>query len=170
MPLPLIVVGRSGCGKTRLLERLVRALADRGLRVVVIKHHGHAQTVDRSHKDTARVRAAGAVTAVLASAVEVVAFQTVAAEPSFADLVAAHGVNADVVLGEGFHQEPGAKIEVWRREVTPAPLCLGAPDLKALVTDDEIETPVPRIGTGDIGAVLELMVRLGVLEPGRPGV
>jgi molybdopterin-guanine dinucleotide biosynthesis protein B len=163
MPTPLLVVGRSGSGKTTLLERLVRALADRGLRVVVIKHHSHALAVDRPHKDTARVRAAGAATAVLASAIEVVTFRTVAAAPRFADLVAAHAADADVVLGEGFSQEPGPKLEVWRRAVSPAPLCLGDPELAAIVTDDEVEAPVPRIGFADLGAVLELMAGLGVI-------
>jgi molybdopterin-guanine dinucleotide biosynthesis protein B len=163
MPTPLLVVGRSGSGKTTLIERLVRAVADRGLRVVVIKHHSHALTVDRPHKDTARVRAAGAATAVLASAVEVVTFRTVAAAPRFAELVTAHAADADVVLGEGFSQEPGPKLEVWRRAVTPAPLCLGDPALVALVTDDEIEASVPCIRFADLPAMLELMARLGVV-------
>ena len=167
MPTPLLIVGRSGSGKTTLLERLVRALADRGLRVVVIKHHCHASTVDRPQKDTARVRAAGAVSAVLASSVEVVTFRTVTEAPPFADLVAAHAGDADVVLGEGFSQAPGPKLEVWRRAVAPAPLCLGDPELKALVTDDEIDAPVPRIASADLGAMIELMARLGVIAPAR---
>ncbi len=163
MPTPLLIVGRSGSGKTTLLERLVRMLSERGLRVVVIKHHSHASTVDRPHKDTARVRAAGAVTAVLASAIEVVTFRTVAAKQSFAALVAAHAGDADVILGEGFSQEPGPKLEVWRRAVSPEPLCLADPELMALVTDDEVDAPVPRIPSTDLGAVLALMKRLGVL-------
>jgi molybdopterin-guanine dinucleotide biosynthesis adapter protein len=163
VPTPLLIVGRSGSGKTTLLERLVRALADRGRRVVVIKHHCHDSTVDRPHKDTARVRAAGAASAVLASAVEVVTFRTVTATEPFAALVAAHAGDADVVLGEGFSRDPGLKLEVWRRAVAPEPLCLGDPELKALVTDDEIDAPVPRIPSADLDAMLDLMARLGVI-------
>jgi molybdopterin-guanine dinucleotide biosynthesis protein MobB len=163
VPTPLLIVGRSGSGKTTLLERLVRALSDRGLRVVVIKHHCHASTVDQPRKDTARMRAAGAARSVLASAVEVVTFRTVQAEPPFAELVAAHAADADVVLGEGFSQAPGPKLEVWRRAVAPAPICLGDPELAALVTDDEIDAPVPRIAFADLGAMLALCAQLGVL-------
>jgi len=90
-----------------------------------------------------------------------------AAAPRFADLAATHAADADVVLGEGFSQEPGPKLEVWRRAVAPTPLCLGDPDLKALVTDDEIEAPVPRIATGDIDAMLGLLTRLGVVAGAR---
>jgi molybdopterin-guanine dinucleotide biosynthesis protein MobB len=168
VPVPLLIVGRSGSGKTTLLERLVRALSDRGLRVVVVKHHCHASAVDQPHKDTARVRAAGAVSAVLASTVEVVTFRTVTGEPPFADLVAAHAADADVVLGEGFSEAPGPKLEVWRRVVAPAPICLHDPELRALVTDDEIDAPVPRIPFADLGAMLALMERLGVVPPARP--
>ena len=157
MPSVLSIVGHSGSGKTTLIERLVAALAARGRRVVVIKHHGHTATADRPHKDTARVRAAGAVAAVLASRVELAVFRDLHQPLSLAALVAAHGADADVVLCEGFHLEPGPKLEVWRRAVAPAPLCLAGPELLALVADAVIESPVRRISPADLPSLLALL-------------
>ncbi|HEY3356052.1 MAG TPA: molybdopterin-guanine dinucleotide biosynthesis protein B [Polyangia bacterium] len=157
MPPVLSIVGHSGSGKTTLIERLAAALAERGRRLVVIKHHGHAATADRPHKDTARVRAAGAVTAVLASSVELAVFRNLSRPLGLAELVAEYGAGADVVLCEGFHLEPGPKVEVWRRAVAPAPLCLGDPALLALVTDDPVDAPVRRVALGDVPALLALL-------------
>ncbi len=162
MPRPIAIVGYSGSGKTALIERLCTAYAARGLRVAVIKHHGHTRSADRPHKDTARVRAAGAEVAVLASSAELAVFRTLHAAPRLADLVAEHARDAEVVLCEGFHTQPGLKLEVYRRAVAPLPLCLGDPDLCALVSDDEVETLVRRIASDDLASVMALLTDLGV--------
>jgi len=62
------IVGRQGSGKTHLVERLLRDLRGRGLRVSTIKHtHHHAPQLEPAHKDSARHRAAGAHEVLLAS-------------------------------------------------------------------------------------------------------
>ena len=50
----------SGVGKTTLIEKLVRRLKEKGLRVAVVKHDGHAFSMDREGKDTWRYTRAGA--------------------------------------------------------------------------------------------------------------
>jgi molybdopterin-guanine dinucleotide biosynthesis protein B len=59
-PVVLAVVGWSGSGKTTLLEFLVAQLAARGLRVNVVKHSHHDIELEPPHKDSARLRMAGA--------------------------------------------------------------------------------------------------------------
>ena len=61
------VVGWSGSGKTVLLESLVAALARQKLRVNVVKHSHHDVMLEPPHKDSARLRAAGAAEVMLAS-------------------------------------------------------------------------------------------------------
>jgi len=54
------VSGRSGSGKTLLIQGLVPRLIRRGLRVSVVKHCTHRIEADRPGKDTDRIFAAGA--------------------------------------------------------------------------------------------------------------
>ena len=59
--LPVIgICGFSGAGRTTLVLDLVRLLARRGLRTLVIKHDAHGLNIDRRGKDTQLAFAAGA--------------------------------------------------------------------------------------------------------------
>lgn len=58
---PIITfVGKSGTGKTTLLEQLIPMLKARGLRLAVLKHDAHHFEMDKPGKDTYRFTAAGA--------------------------------------------------------------------------------------------------------------
>ena len=60
-PIPIVsVVGRSGAGRTTLLEKLIPELKQRGYRVATIKHHAHPGfEIDQPGKDTWRHANAG---------------------------------------------------------------------------------------------------------------
>ena len=60
------VIGWSGSGKTTLLEYLVGQLAGRGIRVNVVKHSHHDIMLEPPHKDSARLRTAGAAEVMIA--------------------------------------------------------------------------------------------------------
>ncbi len=53
------IAGRSGMGKTTLLERLVPTLVARGLRISLLKHSHKDIELDRPGKDSHRLREAG---------------------------------------------------------------------------------------------------------------
>jgi molybdopterin-guanine dinucleotide biosynthesis protein B len=109
------VVGWSGSGKTTLLEYLVAQLAARGLRINVIKHSHHDVLLEPPHKDSARLRMAGAAEVMLASPFRVAIMRELrgAGEPSLAEHVARLAA-ADLTLVEGYKWEPIAKMEVYR--------------------------------------------------------
>jgi molybdopterin-guanine dinucleotide biosynthesis protein MobB len=62
------IVGRSGSGKTHLIERLIRHFRAHALRVATVKHtHHHDFELDLPGKDSWRHRAAGASETLLVS-------------------------------------------------------------------------------------------------------
>ena len=133
------VVGWSGSGKTVLLEYLVAGLARQKLRVNVVKHSHHDVMLEPPHKDSARLRAAGAAEVMLASPFRMAIMRELRgeAEPGLAaqlDRLA----HADLTLVEGYKWEPVAKLEVHRPS-------LGRP---ALYPQDEnivaVASDVPR--------------------------
>ncbi len=109
------VVGWSGSGKTVLLEYLVAGLTGDGLRVNVIKHSHHDVMLEPPHKDSARLRMAGAAEVMIASPFRVAVIRELrgAAEPSLAEQLA-HLAPADLTLVEGYKWEHIPKIEVHR--------------------------------------------------------
>ena len=109
------MVGWSGSGKTTLLEHLVGALAARGLRVNVIKHSHHDVILEPPHKDSARLRAAGAAEVMLASPYRLAVMRELrgVAEPSLMEHIARLSP-ADLTVVEGYKWEPIDKLEVFR--------------------------------------------------------
>ncbi|MES2149079.1 MAG: molybdopterin-guanine dinucleotide biosynthesis protein B [Pseudomonadota bacterium] len=109
------VVGWSGSGKTTLLEFLVAQLAARALRVNIVKHSHHDVMLEPPHKDSARLRAAGAAEVMLASPYRVAVMRELrgAPEPSLSEHMARLAA-ADLTLVEGYKWEPIAKLEVHR--------------------------------------------------------
>ena len=76
------VVGWSGSGKTVLLEHLVTQLAADGLRVNVIKHSHHDIMLEPPHKDSARLRMAGAAEVMIASPFRVAVMRELRGTPA----------------------------------------------------------------------------------------
>ena len=86
-------------GKTLLGERLVEALASRGLRVAAVKHVHHG--VDYRVKDTGRYLAAGAVIVAAVAPGEYMVVEK--REPSLDEVLAS--LRVDAVIVEGFAWE-----------------------------------------------------------------
>jgi molybdopterin-guanine dinucleotide biosynthesis protein B len=117
------VIGTSGSGKTTLLEFLVGQLAQRGLKVNVIKHSHHDLELEPPRKDSARLRMAGAAEVMVASPFRFAIVHELrgAPEPSLEEQLA-RLAPADLTLLEGFKQYPIDKLEVYRRDQGRAPL------------------------------------------------
>jgi molybdopterin-guanine dinucleotide biosynthesis protein B len=117
------VIGWSGSGKTTLLEYLVGELAAGGLRVNVIKHSHHDIVLEPPHKDSARLRKAGAGEVMIASPYRFAIQHELrgAPEPSLEEHLA-RLAPADLTLVEGYKWAAIPKLEVFRPELGRAPM------------------------------------------------
>jgi molybdopterin-guanine dinucleotide biosynthesis protein B len=117
------VVGWSGSGKTTLLEYLVGQLAAEGVRVNVIKHSHHDIVLEPPHKDSARLRTAGAAEVMIASPYRFAIQHELrgAPEPSLEENLA-RLAPADLTLVEGYKWAAIPKLEVFRPELGRAPM------------------------------------------------
>nr|WP_202114567.1 molybdopterin-guanine dinucleotide biosynthesis protein B [Telluria cellulosilytica] len=129
------VIGWSGSGKTTLLELVVARLAASGLRVNVVKHSHHDVMLEPPHKDSARMRAAGAAEVMIASPYRVAIMRELrgAAEPSLAEHLA-RLAPADLTLVEGYKWEALPKLEVYRPDVGKPPMFPGDPHIVAVAS------------------------------------
>ena len=126
----------SGTGKTTLLEKVIRRMKTRGLRVAVVKHDVHGVDPCEDGKDSARFRLAGADRVVL-----------IGPEPQgrpekrLREALEALQ-DADVILVEGFKHAPIPRVGLCR-EATGKPLPESPGNYIAVVTDGVVEADVP---------------------------
>ncbi|HEX2529888.1 MAG TPA: molybdopterin-guanine dinucleotide biosynthesis protein B [Burkholderiaceae bacterium] len=138
------IVGWSGSGKTTLLEYLLPQMATRGLRVNVVKHSHHDLILEPPHKDSARLRNAGAAEVLIASPFRFGLVHELrgAPEPSLADHVA-RLAPADLTLVEGYKWEPIPKIEVYRPDMGRLALYANDPHIVAVASDGPSPAALP---------------------------
>jgi molybdopterin-guanine dinucleotide biosynthesis protein B len=158
-PKVISIVGHSGSGKTTLVEKLIRELSGRGLRVATIKHAHHKVELDTPGKDSYRYKQAGAVMSMLLTrdALQLVADAKEEREPE--QLAQRFLGEADLVLAEGFSLCTTPKIEVLRRACDQPPRCAVEDGLIAIVTDmDEVYPQLPHFGLEDIAAIAQFIL------------
>lgn len=166
-PIVAVSAARSGSGKTRLLARLIPALARRGVTVAVLKHTHHDGPFDAGGKDTAVLVRAGAV----AAAIEGPAGMALFGPPrGGARALAKLLPPADLVFAEGFKGEALPRIEVYRKRLGGPFLCATDRRVVAVVTDAAPPRAVPTFAPDDVDAVANFVVArfgLAVTTPRR---
>jgi molybdopterin-guanine dinucleotide biosynthesis protein B len=161
------LAGRSGAGKTTLIERLIPAMKQRGLRVSVVKHAHHALEIDHAGKDTYRHRSAGAFEIVAASPQRLVLMREFEqeAQVSVHQMIAELYAGVDWVLVEGFRHSDLLKIEVVRRAEATSVQYPDDPFVAAVASDDAAGLPVPTqrdvLPLNDADAVAQWLVDNG---------
>lgn len=138
------VVGWSGSGKTTLLEYLVAQLAAQGKIVNVVKHSHHDIILEPAHKDSARLRRAGAAEILLASPYRYALVHELrnAPEPCLSDLLL-RLAPADLILVEGYKWETIAKLEVHRPSIGKPAIFREDSHIVAVASDEAAPDDLP---------------------------
>ena len=157
------IAGHSGMGKTTLLERLVPALAARGLAVSLIKHSHKAIDIDRPGKDSYRLREAGCQEVLLLGNDRWALMHELrgTAEPTLDELLR-RLQRCDLVLVEGFKGGDFPKLEVWRAEFGKPTLWPQWPGIVAIAHEGPLPADVQRggataLGLADTAAIADLV-------------
>lgn len=151
------VVGKSDCGKTTMLEKLLREAKRRGWRVATVKHDVHGFDMDKPGKDTWRHAQAGADIVVISSPNKIALLETVQEDKPL-DEVVARVRNVDLIFTEGYRRANKPKIEVCRSAVDRELLC-EPHELLAIASDLTFDNGVPCFGLDDASGLCDLIAK-----------
>jgi molybdopterin-guanine dinucleotide biosynthesis protein B len=163
------VVGWSGSGKTSLLEYLVRELSASGKSVNIVKHSHHDIIIEPLHKDSARLRLAGASEVLLASPYRYVITRELReeAEPPLHALLARLSP-ADLTLIEGYKWEAIPKLEVYRPSLGKSALYPDDMNVIAVASDavapDDLRQGVSWLDLNQVNLVLAWLQKWHLLQ------
>lgn len=141
----LAISAWSGTGKTTLLEQIIPLLKAQGIRSGLIKHTHHQMDIDTPGKDSYLLRKAGADQVIVASNQRWALMVETPDNPLSLMQLAAQmdSSTLDLVLVEGFKDEPVPKIALWRRGVKGEIEDLLDQHVIAVATDEDIELNLP---------------------------
>ena len=157
------IVGRKNSGKTTLIVDLVRCLSQRGVRVGTVKHTHHHHELDTPGKDSHRHREAGAAVVGILSPGLSAAFWPAQDDHDSArryEELAPYFSDCDLVLVEGDSQADALKLEVWRAEVGEPPRATDDPEIRAVISDDEIPGVSSTWPRADVAALADRILQL----------
>ncbi len=150
----LSIVGKSNSGKTTLIEKIIPPLREKGYRVATIKHNRHGFDIDHEGKDSWRHKKAGAFTTVIASPHKIAVIEDTDCDYGIDELAARYIRSADLILVEGFKDNPFPKIEVSLVRSQHDLLCTKEDNLIAIAADAHYDRGVPCFDINDIGGLV----------------
>ncbi|MBP2644452.1 MAG: mobB [Firmicutes bacterium] len=154
--IPVIsLVGKSNCGKTTYLEKLISEMKRRGFKVATIKHDVHGFDIDKPGKDTWRHAQAGADIVCISSPQKMAMIKKVDQE-LLLDEVIGYIDGVDIIFTEGYKRESKRKIEVFRQAASESPLC-NKEELLAIASDVKVYEDVPHFGLEDASNMADFL-------------
>jgi molybdopterin-guanine dinucleotide biosynthesis adapter protein len=158
MTVPVLgICGFSGSGKTTLMIKLIPALAKIGIRVSVIKHAHHNFEIDYPGKDSFEIRHAGAVQTLIGSDHRWAIISETRVNANRHPLVEwidkIDKTKCDLILVEGFKDDPISKIEVYSKQLNHPVLSVDDLRFIGIVSDDAVPIKRPQFHRDDIDSI-----------------
>ncbi|MDA8053361.1 MAG: molybdopterin-guanine dinucleotide biosynthesis protein B [Deltaproteobacteria bacterium] len=153
-------IAKSGTGKTTLIEKIIKILAERGYKVSSLKHTDHDFDADIPGKDSWRHKNAGAYSTMLLSEKKMVFFSDIETPRGIKDIILKFFGGSDIVIIEGFKDLSIPKIELLRKEISPDTNIKykNNPNLILVCGDDFIEDlKVPQININDAEKIADFI-------------
>ena len=152
----IAIVGKSGTGKTVIMEKLIAEFKARGYRVGAVKHAHQTVDLDAPGKDTWRFSRAGSDAVAISSPSRITIFNNLDREPLLEDAVMLLGVNYDIILAEGFKTARAPKIEVCPTG-NPGDMVCSESDLRAVISDTKLPVKIPLFGREEISRIADFI-------------
>lgn len=145
----------SGTGKTTLIEKVVRCLKHRNVRLAVVKHDVHGFDIDQEGKDTWRFAQAGSDVTVISSPAKTAFIEQ--RERSIHEIIERiDGV--DLILVEGYKNADLPQIGI-ARAATGQGFTAELARFVAVVTDMPVEADIPCFGLEDAEGIADFILR-----------
>lgn len=109
------VAGYSDSGKTTVMASLIRVFKQQGYKVAAVKHAAHGYTTDRPGTDSWHYTEAGADNVIVAGPNSCTVHEFFQVEKSLREILD-RITGVDIILVEGFKNEPAPRIEIYRPE------------------------------------------------------
>lgn len=146
----------SGTGKTTLVEKVVRRLTEKGLRLAVVKHDVHGLDLDREGKDSWRYAQAGAEMVLVSSPEKTAVIHQRAL--SFQQVLS-QIEDVDLIIVEGYKRESVTQIGLCRM-ATGKGFTDTLDRYIAVVTDcGDLPAELTRFGFDDIEPITEFIMK-----------
>jgi molybdopterin-guanine dinucleotide biosynthesis protein B len=135
------IVGFSNSGKTTKISKLVQILTEKGYKVAAVKHAANGYNMDISGKDSFQHYDAGAQQVVIAGPNSITLHKRCDDHPALKDVLELIH-NVDLILIEGYKNQPGPKIQIVNYDCTQPELAKPN-ELVAIISENFFECGVP---------------------------
>ena len=149
-------VGRHDSGKTTLLTKVVNHFNNQNVKVGVIKH-AHHELIIPDTKDSEKLFNAGAAV-VYSNSPNTQIIYSRSELKALTEIIEAIEKEVDIIILEGYKEEPYPKIEVMREAISQEPLPIS--NVIARILDFKLETdsPVPEFAFEDVSQICEFIL------------
>ena len=159
------LAGWSGSGKTTLCTKLIENFTKIGIKVGTLKHAHHKFELDKPGKDSFNLRKAGSRPMIISSKERFALIQEndENEEKSLFQMLEMFAKDpiqkCDLIIVEGFKNEPIPKIEVYRKIIGKPELYKEDKNIFAIATDTKIDSPIPILDLNKVNSISDYILK-----------